>query len=144
MFMRQPDLKSQSCLLFPAYLPWCPWIYRDLNDESFPSDLGSLSLLQDLDLSGNNFVNPPAQCIINLSMLQNLSFNDCPRLESLPVLPPNLQGLYANNCPKLKPFNLDEEMLWKIYETQSRMDPVCLLYTPSSFPLSPMFLSYFY
>ena len=109
MFMRQPDLKSQSCLLFPAYLPWCPWIYRDLNDESFPSDLGSLSLLQDLDLSGNNFVNPPAQCIINLSMLQNLSFNDCPRLESLPVLPPNLQGLYANNCPKLKPFNLDED-----------------------------------
>ncbi|KAG5120887.1 hypothetical protein JHK84_039227 [Glycine max] len=93
--MRQPDLKSQSCLLFPAYLPWCPWIYRDLNDESFPSDLGSLSLLQDLDLSGNNFVNPPAQCIINLSMLQNLSFNDCPRLKSLPMLPPNLQGLLA-------------------------------------------------
>lgn len=83
--------------------------YCDLNDESFPSHLGSLSLLQDLDLSGNNFVNPPAQCIINLSMLQNLSFNDCPRLESLPVLPPNLQGLYANNCPKLKPFNLDED-----------------------------------
>ncbi|KAG4953190.1 hypothetical protein JHK87_038784 [Glycine soja] len=108
--MRQPDLKSQSCLLFPAYLPWCPWIYRDLNDESFPSDLGSLSLLQDLDLSGNNFVNPPAQCIINLSMLQNLSFNDCPRLKSLPMLPPNLQGFgeqtqlqliyFVENCSK--------------------------------------------
>ncbi|KAL2665543.1 hypothetical protein AAZV13_02G229300 [Glycine max] len=145
-FMRQPNLKESTMPPLSSLLALVSLdlSYCDLNDESFPSHLGSLSLLQDLDLSGNNFVNPPAQCIINLSMLQNLSFNDCPRLESLPVLPPNLQGLYANNCPKLKPFNLDEEMLWKIYETQSRMDPVCLLYTPSSFPLSPMFLSYFY
>ncbi|WVY91203.1 hypothetical protein V8G54_036717 [Vigna mungo] len=98
--------------------------YQGLTDESIPSDLGPLSLFKRLDLSGNNFVNPPAQCIISLSMLHTLSFNDCPRLESLPLLPPNLQALYATNCPKLKPFHLVEDTLWKIFESHSHEDPI--------------------
>lgn len=103
--------------------------YRGLTDESIPSDLGPFSLLKRLDLSGNNFVNPPAQCIISLSMLHTLSFNDCPRLESLPLLPPNLQALYATNCPNLEPFHLVGDTLWKIFESHSHEDPVCFLYT---------------
>ncbi|XP_047173461.1 TMV resistance protein N-like [Vigna umbellata] len=98
--------------------------YGGLTDESIPTDLGPLSLLKRLDLSGNNFVNPPAQCIISLSMFHTLSFNDCPRLESLPLLPPNLQSLYTTNCPKLKPFHLVEDTLWKIFELHSHEDPI--------------------
>lgn len=126
-FMRQPDLEESiipplSSLLGLESLDLS---YRGLTDESIPNDLGALSSLQELDLSGNNFVNPPPQCIINLSMLQSLSFNDCPTLESLPMLPPNVQSLYAYNCPKMKPFNLDEYTLWKIFESNSHTDPVC-------------------
>ncbi|XP_027368535.1 TMV resistance protein N-like [Abrus precatorius] len=98
--------------------------YCNLTDNSIVHDLGSLPLLQGLDLSGNYFVNPPAQCITNLSMLETLSFTNCLRLESLPMLPPNIQALFTNNCPKMKPLNLDEQMLWKIFESHSNMDPI--------------------
>ncbi|KAJ1386930.1 Leucine-rich repeat 3 [Sesbania bispinosa] len=91
--------------------------YCDLKDESIPGDLGSLSFLQGLDLSGNNFVNPPTHCISNLSMLQSLTITDCPMLESLPMLPPNVQCLFATNCTQMKPLNLDAQMLWNIFES---------------------------
>ncbi|KAJ1383734.1 Leucine-rich repeat domain superfamily [Sesbania bispinosa] len=95
--------------------------YCNLNDESI-HDLGSLTLLQELNLSGNNFVNPPTHCISNLSMLQILTLTDCQRLESLPMLPPNVQSLYTTNCTQLKPLNLDEQMLWKIFESHLHLD----------------------
>jgi len=143
-FMGKPDLQESivpplSSLLALESLDLS---YQDLTDESIPSDLGALSLLKELNLGGNNFVNPPAQCIISLSKLHSVFFNDCPRLESLPMLPPNLQALDTTNCPKLKPFHLDEDTLWKIFESHSQEDPVCFLYTPSSSPFSPLLLSY--
>ena len=104
--------------------------YCNLDDESIPEGLGSLSLLQGLDLRGNNFVNPPSHCISNVSMLQSLSFSDCSRLESLPMLPPNVHSLYAANCAKMRPLNLDAQMLWQIFESHLHMELVYLSYTP--------------
>lgn len=100
--------------------------YCNLNDESI-HNLGSLKFLQELDLSGNYFVNPPAYCISDLSMMQKLSFTDCPRLESLPVLPQNVQSFYATNSTQLNPLNLDPQRLWKIFESHLRLDQVRLL-----------------
>ncbi|XP_027368534.1 TMV resistance protein N-like [Abrus precatorius] len=110
--------------------------YCNLNDESIPDDLGSLSSLLGLDLSGNNFVSPPAHCISNLSMLQSLTLTDCPMLESLPMLPPNVQCLCTANSTQMKPLNSDAYMLWKIFE--SHTNHVYFLYTPHSlYPKPP-------
>jgi len=146
-FRRQPNLKE---LVVPPFsslfaLMSLDSSYRNLTDESIPSDIGSLSLLQELDLSGNNFVNPPVHCIRNLSMLESLSFTNCPTLEMLPMLPPNVQFLNTNNCTKMRPLNLDAQTLWKIFESHSHMDPVCfLLNASSSFPLTTMVQFFFF
>lgn len=90
----------------------------DLNDESIQEyDLGCLLFLQVLNLSGNNFVNPPSHWICKLSMLHSLIINDCLRLQSLPTLPSNLQCLFTSNCPQMKPLNIDPQMLWKTFES---------------------------
>ncbi|TKY56995.1 TMV resistance protein N [Spatholobus suberectus] len=117
--------------------------YCDLNDESIPDDLGSLSSLLGLDLSGNYFVSPPTHCMSNLYTLQSLTLIDCPRLESLPMLPPSVQCLHTTNSTQTRPLNSDAYMLWKIFE--SRMNQAYFLYTPHSLPpLPPTHPNYFH
>ncbi|KAG4953191.1 hypothetical protein JHK87_038785 [Glycine soja] len=109
--------------------------YCDLNDESIPDSLGSLLSLLGLNLSGNNFVSPPTRCISNLHTLQSLTLIDCPRLESLPMLPPSAQCLGTTNSTQMKPLNSDAYMLWKIYELH--MNQTYFLYT-HSLPTLPL------
>ena len=65
-----------------------------------PDNLGCLSLLEVLDLSGNNFSTIPIS-ITELYELQYLGLRNCKRLESLPELPPRLSKLDADNCESL-------------------------------------------
>ncbi|KAK7276510.1 hypothetical protein RIF29_17650 [Crotalaria pallida] len=115
-FKRQPVSKG---LILPPLSHLSGLTFLDLsycNLESFPSDLGSLKMLQGLDLSWNNFVEVPAQCLSNLSALESLSLTNCPSLQSLPMLPPNVQSLYTINSTHIQ-LNLDAQMLWKIFES---------------------------
>ncbi|CAL8173633.1 unnamed protein product [Prunus armeniaca] len=77
---------------------------RDCNigEGAIPDDIGCLSSLKGLDLSGNNFVSLPSS-IRFLSELQTLSLQRCKRLEQLPDLPSN-SFLYVdvNDCTSLK------------------------------------------
>ena len=79
--------------------------YRNLSDESLPIDLGCLSSLRRLDLSGNNFINLPASGIASLSKLYYLKLDCCPMLESVTMLPPHIEVLYGRNCGSWKPLS---------------------------------------
>ncbi|KAI4308560.1 hypothetical protein L6164_031619 [Bauhinia variegata] len=79
--------------------------YCNLSNESLPVDLGCLSSLWKLDLRGNNFVYLSASCIASLSKVYHLGLDSCPRLESVPVLPPQIGSLYGRNCASWKPFS---------------------------------------
>ncbi|XP_027082366.2 TMV resistance protein N-like [Coffea arabica] len=74
----------------------------NLLDGGFPSDLGSLSSLVELNLGKNNFTSISAASIKNLSRLQTLELVGCKRLEILPELPPSIEVLYADNCTSLQ------------------------------------------
>ncbi|KAI4308570.1 hypothetical protein L6164_031629 [Bauhinia variegata] len=79
--------------------------YCNLSDESLPLDIGCLSSLAKLDLSGNNFSIIPTSCIANLSKLYYLKLDCCPLLQSVPMLPPNVERLYGRNSDSWKPFS---------------------------------------
>ncbi|XP_044475748.1 disease resistance protein RPV1-like [Mangifera indica] len=66
-----------------------------------PNDIDKLSLLEDLELEGNNFQSIPSN-IMNLSKLQILNIRFCNRLQSLPKLPRNIEELRADGCKLLK------------------------------------------
>ncbi|KAB2603593.1 TMV resistance protein N-like [Pyrus ussuriensis x Pyrus communis] len=74
----------------------------ELCEGDIPDDIGCLSFLERLDLSGNNFVSLP-ESIRRLSKLDRLYLNRCKRLQELPPLPSN-SGLSVNvdNCTSLK------------------------------------------
>ncbi|XP_028757938.1 TMV resistance protein N-like [Neltuma alba] len=75
--------------------------YCGFDDGSIPDDLGGLSSLRRLDLSGNKFKNLPAGCISNLLNLDTLNINSCSELQSLPQIPPRLSQMYAEECDSL-------------------------------------------
>ncbi|KAB2603580.1 TMV resistance protein N-like [Pyrus ussuriensis x Pyrus communis] len=70
--------------------------YCDLGEGDIPDDIGCLSSLQTLNLSGNNFVTLPAS-IKCLSRLESLCLEACERLEQLPDLPSNSKLLVNVN-----------------------------------------------
>ncbi|XP_048444954.1 TMV resistance protein N-like [Pyrus x bretschneideri] len=86
--------------------------YCDLGEGDIPDDIGCLSSLKRLSLSGNNFVTLPAS-IKCLSRLKSLQLVRCQRLEQLPDLPSN-RKLHVNvsDCTSLKrladPSNLSD------------------------------------
>ena len=86
--------------------------YCNLSDESLPVDLGLLSSLKDLNLSGNNFINLPSSCLANLSKLYCLRLDCCPRLESVPKLPPHVDRLYGRNCASWKLFSDPQDLCY--------------------------------
>ncbi|OIW19207.1 hypothetical protein TanjilG_20332 [Lupinus angustifolius] len=88
--------------------------YCDLSDESIPSDFSCLSSLWRLNLAGNYFVNIPIGCISKLPKLEQLNIYGCPKLRSLPVLPPNLAFVDATGCYSMEPL-LDPQQLWNLF-----------------------------
>ncbi|KAI4305607.1 hypothetical protein L6164_028964 [Bauhinia variegata] len=90
--------------------------YCDLSDESLPPEMGCLSSLIALDLSGNNFTKLPASCIANLTNLRLLTLNSCAGLKSMPKLPPKIEWFYRLNCPSL--------VTWSNQECLSDLQPI--------------------
>ncbi|KAK9944031.1 hypothetical protein M0R45_009615 [Rubus argutus] len=94
-------------LVLPSLRALCSLVALNLSDHNLcegdiPDDIGCLSSLQQLNLSGNNFVTLPTsiQC---LSMLWTLDLKRCERLEQLPDLPSNGQlRVCVDNCASLK------------------------------------------
>ncbi|RDX97204.1 TMV resistance protein N, partial [Mucuna pruriens] len=85
--------------------------YCNLQDGSIPEDLGCLSSLVTLDLSGNNFVHLPTGCISKLLKLEKLLLKCCPSLDSFPKLPPNIHYVNASDCGSMKPLS-DPRQIW--------------------------------
>jgi Leucine-rich repeat (LRR) protein len=75
--------------------------YCNLSDGAIPNDLGYLSSLEILSLSGNKFGRIP-DTICQLSNLESLYLSNCNRLQALPKLPLSLTYLCVENCPKLE------------------------------------------
>ncbi|XP_055803965.1 disease resistance protein RPV1-like isoform X2 [Solanum dulcamara] len=72
-----------------------------LTDDALSLGVNNLLSLRHLNLSGNLISNLP-QSITNLSMLQDLWLDACPRLQSLPNLPSRLIKLKATECTSLE------------------------------------------
>ncbi|TYH86787.1 hypothetical protein ES332_D01G069200v1 [Gossypium tomentosum] len=72
----------------------------NLNDGAIPNDICSLSSLEILRLSDNNFVTLPAT-LSRLSKLTSLVLTDCKRLKSLPELPASIK-LWIDGCVSLE------------------------------------------
>ncbi|CAL5378148.1 unnamed protein product [Camellia sinensis] len=64
-------------------------------------DIGGLSLLQDLNLSGNPICSKP-DSIKCLTLLQSLALVSCSRLQSLPELPMSLNNFDLFKCKSLE------------------------------------------
>ncbi|PNY12730.1 TMV resistance protein N [Trifolium pratense] len=84
--------------------------YCNLHDGSIPDDLGCLSSLVTLDISGNNFVNLHDGCISKLLKLERLVLSSCQNLQSLPKLPPNVHVVNASDCGSMKPLPNPQEI----------------------------------
>ncbi|XP_016479634.2 TMV resistance protein N-like [Nicotiana tabacum] len=76
-------------------------IYCNLIDGGLPEDIGSLSSLKELDLSGNNFEHLP-RSIAQLGALRILDLRNGKRLTQLPELPPELNELRVDCHMALK------------------------------------------
>nr|XP_043627447.1 disease resistance protein RPV1-like [Erigeron canadensis]XP_043627448.1 disease resistance protein RPV1-like [Erigeron canadensis] len=74
---------------------------RNCNISELCHDIGALSCLDTLDLSGNNFTNLPGS-LGQLSRLEDLILNGCKELEVLPELPSNIVRLQASECTSLQ------------------------------------------
>ncbi|XP_059313302.1 disease resistance protein RUN1-like isoform X1 [Lycium ferocissimum] len=72
----------------------------NLSDDAFPVAFGSLSLLQNLDLSQNKFCSLP-KGITYLTRLQKLEVESCEKLKSLLGLP-SIEHLNVTNCRLLE------------------------------------------
>ena len=72
-------------------------------------DLGSLSSLQELDLSENNFPNLP-HGIGRLPKLRSLNLNQCTSLQSIPELPKSLEMLSADECTSMERLSISSNM----------------------------------
>ncbi|XP_022875449.1 TMV resistance protein N-like [Olea europaea var. sylvestris] len=105
----RPSL-SGLCSLKKLYLSSCDLL------EELSADLCSLSSLEELDLSGNNFVEFRAR-ISELPRLKILKLESCTRLESLPDLPESIAVLYADEChllQSLADLSKKHAFLWKV------------------------------
>ncbi|CAA2983008.1 TMV resistance N-like [Olea europaea subsp. europaea] len=77
--------------------------------EEISADLDSLSSLEELDLSRNNFVEFPAK-ISELPRLKIVKLESCTNLESLPDFPKSIAVVNADDCHSLKSLaNLSEK-----------------------------------
>ncbi|KAJ6290516.1 hypothetical protein OIU78_026288 [Salix suchowensis] len=91
-----PSTLSGLCSLEVLSLRVC-----HLRDGALTENIGCLSSLLSLDLSGNDFVSLP-RSINKLSRLEMLILEDCRMLESLPEVPSKVQTVNLNGCIRLK------------------------------------------
>jgi Leucine-rich repeat (LRR) protein len=74
---------------------------RNLSENEFPVDFVSLSSLEFLDLSRNNFCNLP-DCIKHLPKLCNLLLRECTALQSISGLSASIDLLDTSDCTSMK------------------------------------------
>jgi len=74
---------------------------RNLYEDEIPIDLGSLSSLRDLNLSGNNFRNLP-DCIRRLPKLYFLWLGKCTTLQSISGFLASVRFLDASGCTSME------------------------------------------
>ena len=74
---------------------------RDCHLSAIPNDIGCLSFLNALRLSGNDFISLP-ESISQLFRLRLLDLDGCKRLRSLPNLSSEVDCLRVNNCTSLE------------------------------------------
>ncbi|VVA35210.1 Hypothetical predicted protein [Prunus dulcis] len=103
-----PRLYKRNALVLSSLNGLCSLEYLDLSDNGLcegdlPSDIGCLSSLEELRLSGNNFVSLPAS-VGCLSKLTSLWVNGCQSLEQLPDLSKliSLENINIAHCTSLK------------------------------------------
>ncbi|KAH7516743.1 hypothetical protein FEM48_Zijuj10G0167300 [Ziziphus jujuba var. spinosa] len=89
----------------------------NLEEGAIPEDIGCLTLLERLELSGNNFMSL-SDSISQLSNLRRFSVDNCRKLGSLPKLPLNVKHVQANDCPILN----DHMTIWPSDEGFSFID----------------------
>ncbi|KAI4308571.1 hypothetical protein L6164_031630 [Bauhinia variegata] len=104
-----------------SYLESLNLSYCNLSDESLPAELGFLSSLGELDLSGNNFINLPSRCFANLSKLYSLKLDCCPRLQSIPMPPPSVEWLHGRNSASWNLFS-DPQFLCDYFSSRQLME----------------------
>ncbi|XP_050286575.1 TMV resistance protein N-like [Quercus robur] len=111
LMTKTPDLMG---LVLPSVSGLCSLTrlnIRNCNLQAIPSDIGCLSLLQELDLSGNNFVFIP-ESINQLFKLKRFWVENCKSLQLLPELrlSPCID-VWANGCTSLEsllPFKMKD------------------------------------
>ena len=103
LMTKNPDLMG---LVLPSVSGLCSLTalnIRNCNLQAIPSDIGCLSLLEELDLSENNFDFIP-ESINQLSNLEKFWVENCKSLQFLPELPlisPCID-VFANGCTSLE------------------------------------------
>ncbi|KAH9782171.1 ADP-ribosyl cyclase/cyclic ADP-ribose hydrolase [Citrus sinensis] len=92
--------------------------YCDLGEGAIPSSIGDLCSLEELHLSGNNFVTLLAS-IYRLSSLRGIKLEECKMLQNLPRLPARIQGISLDGCVSLETLsdvlNLNEHQIPNIH-----------------------------
>ncbi|XVF78231.1 hypothetical protein PTKIN_Ptkin14bG0113700 [Pterospermum kingtungense] len=88
--------------------------YCNLREEAIPSDIYRLSSLENVNLSGNNFISVPTT-LSQLPKVQSLDLSDCIQLKSLPEALTKIRGLRINGCPSLELFELPSTLSKSIY-----------------------------
>ncbi|KVI00536.1 hypothetical protein Ccrd_021222 [Cynara cardunculus var. scolymus] len=87
---------------------------NNLSNESFHVDFGSLSMLVELDLSGNPIDSLP-HCVRSLSRLEFLSLGGCRRLKTVLCAPSTLKRLIMSTCESLEKITFQSQMSTQPY-----------------------------
>lgn len=113
---RLPSL-SGLCSLKQLNLSDC-----NIKEGALPNDLGGyLSSLEYLNLKGNDFVTLPTG-ISKLCNLKALYLGCCKRLQELPMLPPNINRINAQNCTSLETLSGLSAPCWLAFTNSFRQN----------------------